>query len=105
MRFVLIGDDGEYGANSFAFPPNGYVDLNLRNLTQFGFYEISGSPSGPVGFLRSTRTDDDWVTTPAPLQWIGDDAAARRAGVAIERLEGLDMPLCSELAARASDGA
>lgn len=103
MRFVLIGDDGEYGANTFEFPPNGYVDLNLRNLTQYGFYEISGAPSGPVGYLRSTRTDDEWRTWPARLQWLGSESAARRVGVSLERLEGLDMPLCSQLAARADD--
>jgi hypothetical protein len=97
MRFVLVGSDGEYGANTFDFPPNGYADLNLRNLTQYGFYEITAKPSGPVGFLRSTRTDDDWHTTPAPLEWLGDPADARRVGVSIEHLRGLDMPLCEQL--------
>ncbi len=102
MRFVLIGADGEYGANTFAFPPNGYADLNLRNLTQFGFYEITASPSGPVGFLRSTRTDDEWHTTPAPLEWLGTDTAARKVGVSLEHVDGLDMPLCQQLAAAAT---
>jgi hypothetical protein len=97
MRFVLVGSDGEYGANTFDFPPNGYADLNLRNLTQYGFYEITAKPSGPVGFLRSTRTDDDWHTTPAPLEWLGDPADARRVGVSVEHLRGLDMPLCEQL--------
>ena len=50
LRFVLVGSDGEYGANTFVFPPNGYADLNLRNLTQYGFYEVFGqalpAPSG-----------------------------------------------------------
>ncbi len=99
MRFVLVGADGEYGANTFAFPPNGYADLDLRNLTQYGYYEITASPSGPVGFLRSTRTDEDWYTTPAALEWLGTAAEARRVGVRIEHLEGLDMPLCQALAA------
>ena len=98
LRFVLVGANGEYGANTFVFPPNGYADLNLRNLTQYGYYEITAMPSGPVGFLRSTRTDDDWHTTPAPLEWLGSDRAARRVGVRVEHLEGLDMPLCHELA-------
>ncbi|CUR58898.1 membrane hypothetical protein [metagenome] len=102
MRFVLSGPDGEYGANTFEFPPNGYADLNLRNLTQYGFYEISAEPSGPVGFLRSTRTDDDWHTHPAGLTWLGNAAAARKVGVSVEHLEGLDMPLCEELAADAA---
>lgn len=102
MRFVLSGDDGEYGANTFDFPPNGYADLNLRNLTQFGFYEITADPSGPVGFLRSTRADEDWHTSPAPLVWLGTEAAARSVGVSVERLEGLDMPLCQDLADAAS---
>ena len=103
MRFVLSGSDGEYGANSFEFPPNGYADLNLRNLTQYGFYEITAQPSGPVGFLRSTWTDDDWTTSPAPLRWVGRDAEARRVGVSLEHLEGLDMPLCEELATAARE--
>ena len=81
LRFVLVGSDGEYGANTFVFPPNGYADLNLRNLTQYGFYEVSAKPSGPVGFLRSTRTDDDWHTTPAPLEWLGKPADAKKVGV------------------------
>ena len=97
LRFVLVGSDGEYGANTFVFPPNGYADLNLRNLTQYGFYEISAKPSGPVGFLRSTRTDDDWHTTPARLEWLGNPADAKKVGVSIEHLEGLDMPLCEQL--------
>lgn len=97
MRFVLVGSDGEYGANTFVFPPTGHADLNLRNLTQFGFYEITAAPSGPVGYLRSTRTDDDWHTTPAPLTWLGDPAQARKVGVSIEHLRGLDMPLCEQL--------
>lgn len=101
LRFVLVGADGEYGANTFVFPPNGYADLNLRNLTQYGYYEISAMPSGPVGFLRSTRTDEDWHTRPAPLEWLGSDAAARKVGISLEHLEGLDMPLCQELAAGA----
>lgn len=106
LRFVLIGDDGEYGANTFDFPPNGYADLDLRNQTQYGFYEITAEPSGPVGFLRSTRTDDDWVTFPAPLEYLGTDDAARKVGVSLEPLQGLDMPLCQELytAARAAGG-
>ena len=45
MRFVLSGPDGEYGANTFEFPPNGYADLNLRNLAEFlripGILEVS----------------------------------------------------------------
>ncbi len=102
LRFVLIGEDGEYGANSFEFPPNGYADLNLSNLPHFGFYEISASPSGPVGFLRSTRTDADWHTTPAPLEWLGDDTEARKVGVSLEHLDGLDMPLCQRLATAAA---
>jgi hypothetical protein len=106
LRFVLIGTDGEYGANTFDFPPHGYADLNLRNLTQYGFYEITAMPSGPVGFLRSTRTDEDWHTQPAPLEWLGSSPSARREaeemGVSIERLTGLDMPLCEELAADAA---
>jgi hypothetical protein len=102
MRFVLIGEDGEYGANTFDFPPNGYADLSLRNLTQYGYYEITAQPSGPVGFLRSTHTDADWHTTPAPLEWLGSDAKARRVGVSLEHLEGLDMPLCQQLAAAAA---
>lgn len=97
LRFVLVGSDGEYGANTFVFPPNGYADLNLRNLTQYGFYEITAKPSGPVGFLRSTRTDDDWHTTPAPLEWLGSPADAKKVGVSIEHLRGLDMPLCEQL--------
>ena len=105
LRFVLVGADGEYGANTFVFPPNGYADLNLTNLTQYGFYEIDAEPSGPVGFLRSTRTDDDWRTAPAPLEWLGTGAAARKVGVTLEHLEGLDMPLCQDLAATArADG-
>lgn len=103
LRFVLIGPDGEYGANSFDFPPNGYADLNLRNLTRYGYYEITAEPSGPVGFLRSTRTDEEWFTSPAPLEWLGTAAAAREVGVSVEHLDGLDMPLCQELADRARD--
>lgn len=101
LRFVLTGADGEYGANPFDFPPSGHADLDLRNQTQFGYYEISAMPSGPVGFLRSTATDDDWYTRPAPLEWIGSDLAAERVGVSLEQLEGLDMPLCEELAGAA----
>ena len=101
LRFVLSGSDGEYGANAFDFPPNGYADLNLRNLTQYGFYEIIAEPSGPVGFLRSTRTDDDWHTAPATLEWLGTSSAASKVGVSVEHLDGLDMPLCQALAARA----
>ena len=102
LRFVLTGADGEYGANTFAFPPNGYADLNLVNRTQFGYYEIFAAPSGPVGYLRSTSTDEDWVTSPAPLRWIGSSAQAATVGVSLERIPGLDMPLCSELAGAAS---
>jgi hypothetical protein len=98
LRFVLIGDDGEYGANTFEFPPSGQADLDVRNLTQFGYYEISARPSGPVGFLRSTVTDEDWHTRPAPLQYIGSSVRAREVGVSIEHLEGQDPPLCTSLA-------
>lgn len=104
LRFVLTGADGEYGANAFDFPPNGYADLNLRNLTQFGYYEITAQPSGSVGFLRSTRTGEDWHTAPARLEWLGSATAAREVGVTVEHLDGLDMPLCEELAARATAG-
>lgn len=100
LRFVLSGEDGEYGANLFDFPPNGYADLNMSNLPQFGYYEIAGSPSGTVGYLRSTLTDDDWHTRPAPLVYIGSAPVARSVGVEIEPLEGLDLPLCEDLAAQ-----
>lgn len=103
LRFVLSGSNGEYGANTFEFPPSGYADLNLRNVTQFGYYEISATPSGPVGYLRSTRTDDEWRTSPASLQWLGSQSLARNVGVDLEHIDGLDMPLCEELAARAAD--
>ncbi|MCY7401775.1 MAG: hypothetical protein LH477_12650 [Nocardioides sp.] len=102
LRFVLIGEDGEYGANLFDFPPSGYADLNLRNLPQFGYYEIAGSPSGTVGYLGSTVTDDDWYTRPAPLDYIGSATAASAVGVELQHLEGLDPTLCEGLAGRSA---
>lgn len=103
LRFVLIGDDGEYGANIFEFPPNGYADLDVRNLTQFGYYEITADPSGHVGYLRSTVTerDGEWRTYPAPLAYIGSSSRAASAGVDLEHLEGGAPRLCTSIAEEA----
>ena len=80
LRFVLVGSDGEYGANTFVFPPNGYADLNLRNLTQYGFYEVSAKPSGPVGLppihagptttgTPPPRRSSGWANRPTRRRW------------------------------------
>jgi hypothetical protein len=102
LRVVLEAPDGESGGAWLSFPPEGFVQLSVRNLTGFGAYEVSVTPSGVVGYLHSTHTDDDWVTHPAQVEVRTDQAAsARRLGLEIDQTDTLALPLCHDLAATA----
>lgn len=100
LRIVVDGVDDETESTWVEFPPQGYVQVSVRNRTDFGVYEVMMSPGGVVGYLRSTYFDDDWIHHPGELVRTQQPDAGS-LGVRLEEAETLPLPFCSSLSARA----
>ncbi|GAA5152964.1 hypothetical protein GCM10023340_34180 [Nocardioides marinquilinus] len=100
LRVVLRDPDGEAGGAWVSLPPEGYLQVTLRNLTELGAWQVTGSAGGFVGYVSSTYIDDDWISHPTDLVDGTSDDAAERLGVRLEDVATLDLPLCRSLLER-----
>lgn len=100
-RFVARVGDRSITGDWFEVPTDGEVSLGLKNLLQYGFYRMESDPGGTVGFVESVYFDDDWNSQPALVEPAFDQPHLTSLGIDVRRRDGLDIPLCQEVAARA----
>jgi hypothetical protein len=100
-RIVARIGDRTVSGEWFEIPTDGRVTLGLRNLLQYGLYRIESTPGGPVGFVESVYFDEDWNSLPALVEPALDEPHLASLGIEVERQQGLDLPLCREVAERA----
>lgn len=97
-RFMLDTDEGVRPGFWFEVPPPGEVLLGVRDDPDLGYAEVSSTPGGFVGYLRSFDYDDTWIGSSVDVAPVNPrDAKLARAGITLTIERGLDPPLCQSL--------
>lgn len=97
-RVLLDTDEGVRPGFWFEVLPPGKVRIGVRDDPDLGYAEVSSTPGGFIGFLRSFDYDESWigssvdvVPSPSPeREW-------ERAGISLRVERGLDPLLCTRL--------
>ena len=105
IRVVVATLDEDVAGSWMDFPPQGFIQISVRNRADFGVYEVNVNPGGSLGFMRSTYFDDEWVHHPAELAEEETSDEAAELGLRIEDAETVPLPFCNELAAHAAASA
>jgi hypothetical protein len=97
-RFVLETDEGVWTGYWFDVLPPGEVRLGVRDNSDLGYAQVSATPGGFIGFLRSFDYDESWVgssvdVTPLPQP----ERQLAAAGIAVDLERGLDPSLCDRM--------
>lgn len=97
-RFVLETDEGVWTGYWFDVLPPGEIRLGVRDNSDLGYAQVSSTPGGFIGFLRSFDYDESWVgasvdVTPLPQP----ERQLAAAGISVVVEPGLDPTLCGRL--------
>ncbi len=105
-RLLLETDEGYRPGFWFDVLPPGVIRVGVRDDPDLGYAEVSSTPGGFVGYLRSFDYDESWIGSSvdvAPVQQ--DDERLARSGIRLQVERGLDPLLCTSLSNRALAGA
>ena len=97
LRLVVADDLGRAAGPWFDIPRYSPVRIGMRNLTEFGSFELSSSPGGLAGYVPSAYFDEDWNGVLAEVRVDPDQEALRRLGVSVDEGEGLPLTLCESI--------
>jgi hypothetical protein len=104
-RVLVDTDEGVRPGFWFDVLPPGRILVGVRDDPDLGYAEVSSTPGGFVGYLRSFDYDESWIgrsvdVVPTPTR------ASRLAkfGIRLDVERGLDPPLCTRLSPRALAG-
>jgi hypothetical protein len=98
VRFVTWNGSARARGAWFDLPTDGEVRLGIRDLIALGYFQLTSTPGGPVGFLPSVYFDEQWNSVPALLTVTADPVELAHLGFRLEQKPGLPMSLCQELA-------
>ena len=77
-RLVIEDEVGTIPGRWFDVPPPYEIRIGIRDLPEWGYAEVSSTPGGFVGFVRSFSWDAEWKRRPIPIEPLADDAANLR---------------------------
>jgi hypothetical protein len=100
-RIVVRIGDRTVSGETFEIPSDGRFTLGLKNLLDLGFYRVESTPGGVAAFVESVYFDSDWNSIPALVEPAYDETHLASLGLAVQAKQGLDIPLCREVAERA----
>jgi hypothetical protein len=104
-RIVLRNETGNYRGPWFDVAPPGVIRVGVLDRPELGYAEVSSTPGGWVGYLRSSEWDADWIRHPIDLEaHFRNTRHLARHGITLQTGRGLDPPLCEELAADTTAG-
>ncbi|MBB6626283.1 hypothetical protein H5V45_03005 [Nocardioides sp. KIGAM211] len=98
-RLLLITNLGTQPGQWFDVLSPGVVRIGVLDRPELGYAEISSTPGGPVGFLRTSEYGDDGVSRVIDIQLADDPARAAAKGIRLSVQPGLTPPLCASLEA------
>ena len=94
-RFALDTGDGFFPGYWFDVLPPGLVRLGVRDDSELGYAEVSSTPGGFVGWLRSFTYDDTWIGSSVDVTPLSLPAKKlARLGIHVELQRGVTPPLC-----------
>jgi hypothetical protein len=100
-RVVLVTDAGDqYNGQWFDVLPPGRVLVGVADKPALGYAEVTATPGGFVGYLRSFSWDDEWRAERIEIQPDFENNTALAAlGISVREGRGIDPPLCRRLLA------
>lgn len=104
-RVFLDTDEGVKPGYWFDVLPPGEIRVGVRDDPDLGYAEVSSTPGGFVGFLRSFDYDESWIGSSVDVVAL-DPPTKRleRHGIRLRVERGLDPLLCTRLSDRALAG-
>lgn len=106
-RVLLDTDTGVYPGYWFDVKPPGEVRLGVRDDPDLGYAEVSSTPGGFIGFLRSFDYDESWIGSSVDVRAVKPRTRKMAEhGISLSVERGLDPPLCRRIltTARAAGG-
>lgn len=97
-RFVLETDELVSTGYWFDILPPGEVRLGVRDNSDLGYAQVSSTPGGFVGFLRSFDYDESWIGSSVDIIPLPQpERRLAKAGITIDVERGLDTSVCGRL--------
>ena len=104
-RIVLANETGSYRGPWFDVPPPRVVRVGILDRPELGYAEVSSTPGGWVGFVRSFEWDADWIGHSIDVEpSFTNTSDLARHGITLHSERGLDPPLCEDIAADDTTG-
>lgn len=104
-RFMLDSDEGVRTGYWFDVLPPREIRLGVRDDPDLGYAEVTSTPGGFVGFLRSFDYDDSWIGASVDVVAMKPRLKKmERHGIHLRIERGLDPPLCTRLAVALDPG-
>lgn len=97
-RIVLQQEQGPWYGPWFDVLPPYEIRIGTRDRPEWGFAEVSSTPGGFVGFVRSFSWSPDWTRQPIPIEvTLGDEEVLAQRGITLEQERGITPPTCRRL--------
>lgn len=97
-RIVLDTDTGVFPGYWFDVKPPGVIRLGIRDDPDLGYAEVSSTPGGFVGYLRTFDYDESWIGSSVDVRAVTPRTRKMAAhGITLSVERGLDPPLCHRI--------
>ncbi len=97
-RIRLDNEDGSWFGQYFRPAPGEVVRVGLRTDSDVGYLEVTSTPGGFVGYLPVQEYRTDWISRINEVHTLVDAPTVDPTGVRLAPAEGLDLPLCEQIA-------
>lgn len=97
-RIQLVNETGTYSGAWFEILEPRVIRVGVRDLPELGYAEVSSTPGGFIGLVRTFQWDEDWVSRPVELRHATTNPAElETVGLSVDQQDGLAPPLCRRI--------
>lgn len=97
-RLLIRNETGTYNGPWFDITPPGVVRIGIGDRPELGYAEVTSTPGGFVGYVRSYEWSPDWLGAPVEITATQvNQAHLARRGIDLRTEPGVDLPLCKQI--------
>ena len=97
-RIQLVNETGTFSGQWFEVLRPAEIRVGVRDLADIGYAEVSSTPGGFTGLMRTFEWGEDWIASPTELEFV-DPAQGELDAIGVELSTSLGPapPLCTDV--------